>query len=350
MSLNTMIKKTSIGSDSKVTTIYQVAKLAGCAVSTVSRVVNKHKNVSAATKEKVQAAMAQLNYRPNTVASSLASQRSNCVGVLVSELASEFFGTFTGAVESVLRQHNKHIIVTAGHGDASSEQEGINFLIDRKCDALILHVEALSDEFLNELCQGDIPIVIVNRELPKFPEKCIGIDNEFGGFEATSKVIEFGHCDIAYISGPLKKHDAHARWDGHRRALAQANIAYDPRLFVEAEFSQESGAKALLELLSKNKHFSCVVCGNDEIACGVMSAARDANIQLPSALSIVGFDNSNVASYTFPKLSSVDYPIAQIGKTAGLSVLKNVYAIEAAISEKPFSPTFINRASLAKNH
>ncbi|MFW8590821.1 LacI family DNA-binding transcriptional regulator [Glaciecola sp. 2405UD65-10] len=341
-----MNKKLNHGSDSKAATIYQVAKLAGCAVSTVSRVVNKHQNVSSKTKEKVHSAMAQLNYRPNTVASSLASQRSNCVGVLVSELASEFFGTFTGAVESVLREHNKHIIVTAGHGDAASEKEGINFLIDRNCDALILHVEALSDEYLNELCQGDIPIVIVNRELSDFPNNCIGIDNELGGFKATSKAIEFGHCDIAYISGPLKKHDAHARWDGHLRALAQASIAYDPALFIEAEFSQESGAKALLELLAQNKPFSCVVCGNDEIACGVMSAARDAKMHLPNALSIVGFDNSNVASYTYPKLSSVDYPIAQIGKAAGLLVLKHVYVIEAATAAVPFSPTFINRASL----
>jgi len=327
-------------------TIYQVAKLAGCAVSTVSRVLNQHQNVSAATKDKVHAAMAQLNYRPNTVAKSLASQRSNCIGVLVGELASEFFGTFTGAVESVLRQHNKHIIVTAGHGDARLEKEGIDFLIDRKCDALILHVDALSDEFLNELCQGDIPIVIVNRELPQLPNHCISLDNELGGFEATRHVIECGHRNIAYISGPLKKHDAYERWNGHQRALADADIAYNPKLVIEAEFSQESGAKALNELIARQCSFSAVVCGNDEIACGVMSAARDNKIQLPTTLSIVGFDNADVASYTFPKLASVDYPIAQMGKAAGMTVLKNVYDQAFDTIEMRFRPMFINRASL----
>ena len=329
-----------------MTTIYQVAKLAGCAVSTVSRVLNQHPNVSAATKKKVHAAMTQLNYRPNTVAKSLASQRSNCVGVLVSELASEFFGTLTGAIESQLRQHNKHIIVTAGHGDATLEKEGIEFLIDRKCDALILHVEALSDEFLSDLCKGDIPVIVMNRELASCPENCISIDNELGGFEATQAVIQNGHTEIAYISGPMKKHDALARWKGHCRALAEAGIAYNPQLFVEASFSQQCGSNAFNQLLKRQCHFSAVVCGNDEIACGVMSAARDKGIDLPSSLSIVGFDNADVASYTYPKLASVDYPIAEMGKAAGLQILKQVYAQPVETLNPRFRPAFVNRASL----
>ena len=331
-----------------MTTIYQVAKLAGCAVSTVSRVLNQHPNVSAATKEKVHAAMSQLKYRPNTVAKSLASQRSNCVGVMVSELASEFFGTLTGAIESELRQHNKHIIVTAGHGDATLEKEGIEFLIDRKCDALILHVEALSDEYLTDLCKGDTPVIVVNRALADCPNNCISLNNELGGFLATQAVLDNGHTHIAYISGPMKKADALARWNGHRRALSEAGIIFDPNLVAEADFTQQGGALAFNQLLERKAHFSAVVCGNDEMACGVMSAARDKGFDIPSALSIVGFDNSDVASYTYPKLASVDYPIAQIGKAAGGHVLKNVYAQPVADLPTHFLPKFVNRASLVK--
>lgn len=329
-------------------TIYQVAKLAGCAVSTVSRVLNQHPNVSAATKEKVHAAMSQLKYRPNTVAKSLASQRSNCVGVLVGELASEFFGTLTGAIESELRQHNKHIIVTAGHGDATLEKEGIEFLIDRKCDALIVHVEALSDEYLTDLCKGDTAIIVVNRELSSYPNNCISLNNELGGFLATRAVIDNGHTQIAYVSGPMKKADALARWNGHRRALSEAGIMFDPNLVTEADFTQQGGAHAFHQLLKRQAHFTAVVCGNDEMACGVMSEARDSGLDIPSALSIVGFDNSDVASYTYPKLASVDYPIAQMGKAAGRQVLKNVYAQPVPELPTHFIPKFVNRASLVK--
>ncbi len=329
-----------------MSTIYQVAKLAGCAVSTVSRVLNEHPNVSAKTKEKVHNAMNQLNYRPNTIAKSLASQRSDCVGVLVSELHSGFFGTLTGAVETQLRAHKKHIIVTAGHGDATLEKDGIEFLIDRNCDALVLHVEAVSDEYLAELCQGKTPVVIVNRELPTCPEHCISLDNEQGGFTATQAVIARGHKNIAYISGPMRKHDARERWEGHCKALHQSGIAYDPSLVVEAKFTQDSGAEAFALLLQRKVAFSAVVCGNDEIACGVMSAARDAGISLPSELSIVGFDNTNIASYTYPKLASVDYPIFEMGQAAGRKILNEVYDIDTAEKDSAFEPTFIDRASL----
>lgn len=329
-----------------MTTIYEVAKLAGCAPSTVSRVLNDHPNVSRATKAKVHVAMDKLNYRPNAVAQSLASQHTQCIGVMVNELGSSFFGALTGAIESTMRQHGKHTIVTAGHCDADTEKKGIEFLIDRKCDAIVVHAEAVSDSYLIELIKRDVPLLIINRVIKYYEHHCISLDNTTGGVIATQSVIDKGHRAIAYVSGPLNKHDALERWEGHRKALADADINYNPLNVVEALFTKQGGEAAFETLLKRKAQFSAIVCGNDEIACGVMSAARRAGMSIPQQLSIVGFDNSPIATCTYPTLSTVDYPITQMGQHAAEHILQTVYAEQGIANERHFEPQLVARDSL----
>ena len=193
-------------------TIYEVSALAGVSLSSVSRVLNDHEHVSEKTKQKVMAAMKELGYRPNSVARSLASSRSNSIGVLVSELHGPFYGEMLSSIEMELRKAGKHAVVTAGHSDEKSEKDGINFLIDRNCDAIIILIDSLSDEFLIELSKGSTPIVILNRLIPEISDICFYIDNELGGYLATKYVIEQGHKELAYISGPLFKQDANERF------------------------------------------------------------------------------------------------------------------------------------------
>ena len=144
-------------------TIYQVSELAKVSLATVSRVMNGNAKVSDKTREKVLLAMKELGYRPNSIAQSLASSRGNSIGLLVSELHGAFFGEMMAGVESELRSAGKHIIVTTGHSIEEKEKEGIEFLISRNCDAIILHVEAVSDEYLEELSKGKTPIFIISR-------------------------------------------------------------------------------------------------------------------------------------------------------------------------------------------
>ena len=118
-------------------TIYEVSELAGVSLATVSRVMNNSGRVSPKTRKKVLSAMESLNYQPNTIAQSLASKRSNCVGVLVSELHGPIFGALVSSIEQELRQAGKFTIFAVGHSDEAKEKEGINFLISRNCDALI---------------------------------------------------------------------------------------------------------------------------------------------------------------------------------------------------------------------
>ncbi|GAA6204046.1 MULTISPECIES: LacI family DNA-binding transcriptional regulator [Thalassotalea] len=329
-------------------TIYEVSALAGVSLSSVSRVLNNHEHVSEKTKQKVMAAMDELGYRPNSVARSLASNRSNSIGVLVSELHGPFYGEMLSSIEIELRKAGKHAVVTAGHSVEQSEKDGINFLIDRNCDAIIILIDSLSDEFVIELSKGSTPVVILNRLIPEIKDKCFYIDNELGGYLATKYIIEQGHKNLAYISGPLFKQDANERLDGHKRALNEANLKFDDELFYEGDFLTTSGRVGIDHLLKKNKPFTAAICANDEMASGAMKGLRDHNMLIPKDCSVIGFDNVYFANYLHPELTTMNYPINEMAKMSAQWILKNVYKHSDVFVNNKFTPELIIRESIKK--
>lgn len=327
-------------------TIYEVSALAGVSLSSVSRVLNNHKHVSDKTKQKVTAAMEQLNFRPNSIAQSLASNRTNCIGILVSELHGPFYGGMLTGIEASLRSAGKHAIITAGHSDKTSEKEAIDFLINRNCDALILLVDALSNETLIKLSKGSTPLVILNRNIKELSDHCFYLDNINGGYIATKHIIEQGHKNIAYISGPLMKEDSRHRLIGHKKALAEANINFDENLFYEGDYLTQSGRDGLHYFIEQKIEFTAVVCANDEMAAGAMKGARESNLAIPQACSFIGFDNVFFTEYLHPQLSSINYPIQAMAKMSTQWVLKNVYKTSSTEIKNVFYPELIIRDSV----
>lgn len=327
-------------------TIYQVSELAGVSLATVSRVMNKNAPVSDKTREKVLSAMKELEYRPNTIAQSLASSRSNSVGILVSELHGHFYGSMLSGIENELRRAGKHVIIAAGHSKESEEIDGIEFLIDRSCDALILHVEAVSDQYLIELCKGPIPIILMNRFIAEVAENCVSLNNKQGGYLATKSLLEKGHRQLAYISGPMWKCDAQQRLEGHKQALAEYQQTQLETLFYQGDYQEEGGTSGMQHLLQHKESFTAVVCANDEMASGAMTVAREKGINIPEDLSFVGFDNIIFAAHLYPKLSTINYPIEQMGRSAARWILKRAYKIEQPDIDNIFEPEFISRDSI----
>lgn len=329
-------------------TIYEVSKRAGVSLATVSRVLNNSGRVTERTRQKVLSAMAELDYRPNSIAQSLASNRSNSIGIMVPELHGPFFGTLITGIEQVLREAGKHTIVTVGHSNEAEEKAGIDFLVSRKCDALILHVDAVSDEFVIELNAGAVPVVLVNRLVADVEERCIRLDNTLGGRIATTHVLELGHRDIAYISGPLWKSDARDRLTGHKEALADAGVPFDEALLFEGDFQEPSGSEGMRRFMDLGVPFTAVVCANDGMAAGAMRAAREGGLRIPDDVSIIGFDNVTFAAYLYPNLSTVNYPAMKMGEMAARWVLSQVYDKDDLVVQKLFEPTLIVRESAGR--
>lgn len=326
-------------------TIYDVSLRAGVSLATVSRVINKNSNVSDKTRQKVLDAMAELDYRPNTIAQSLASNVSNSVGVLVSQLDGPYYGPMMAEIEAALRAQNKHVIIAVGHSDAAVEQDSVEFLLSRGCDALILDVEAVSDDYLVQLSQRSVPIVLINRYIQAMEPRCIYLNNELGGYLATRHLVDLGHRNIAYISGPKNKHDAMERLVGHQRALAEGGLVFDPALYIEGDYKEEGGEAGMLALLQTGKQFTAVVCANDQMASGAIAVCLQRGLVIPRDLSVIGYDNVPFAKYISPKLTTVNNPIHEMGKMAALWVLRHVYADDQTLVNNVFEPELVVRGS-----
>jgi LacI family transcriptional regulator len=326
-------------------TIYEVSELAGVSLATVSRVVNNSDKVAAKTREKVQAAMRELGYRPNSIAQSLASNRSNSVGILVPELHGPFFGAMLSNIEEELRAAGKHVIITAGHSDLETEKESIEFLASRRCDALILHVYAISNDYIESLRDRSLPLVVIGREIPGMEKECISIDDEYGGYLATRFLIELGHRNLACIAGPQWKSDGRQRLIGFRRALQEYGIEVDKRLLAEGDYEESSGRQAMRRLLAEDLPFTGLVCANDEMAAGAIAIARRNGLSIPDDLSVIGFDNVFFTRYMHPQLSTVDYPIDTMGRMAARCVLRDVYGVKNLSITNRFDPKLIRRGS-----
>ena len=329
-------------------TIYQVAERAGVSLSTVSRVLNGKASVNKVLKERVEKAVKELNYRPNSVARSLANNRTDSVGVLVPELNAPFFGDLMQAVESTLRAADKHVIISVGRNCLETEKDAVEFLISRNCDALIMHAEALSDEYLLELNQSKLPVALVNRQVEGLPDACTSLDNEKGGYLATRHLLELGHKDIAYISGPTDKCDASLRLEGHKRALSEAGLPINPQLIFNGDYSEEDGKIGLLELMARDVPFTALVCANDWMASGAISCARDLGMSLPHDLSVVGFDDVVFAHHVFPRLTTVSNPIAEMAEMSAKYILNKVYG-QANNVQLYFEPSLVIRESTVKH-
>ena len=162
---------------------------------------------------------------------------------------------------------------------------------------------------------------------------------------ATQHLIEQGHTKIAYVAGPQFKPDAYDRLQGHKRALEDANISFDTNLFYEGDFKETGGYKGFNSLIDNHAQFTGIVCANDEMASGVMKCARERGMSLPTELAIIGFDNVIFTNYLYPTLTTINNPIADMGRAAAQLVLNRVYKQTNVEIEQIFSPALISRQS-----
>ncbi len=296
-------------------TMSDVARLAGVAPSTVSRVLTGKAKISDETQKRVFAAIEQLQYRPDVVARSLVRQRSDTIGLVIPRNVAAV-PSFTSMIEScqaALGLHHKELLISQAQDRENSHLETINTLVDRGCDGILffhnfffekdnLNADGLSD-LIDKL---PVPMVVMNAILPRHPFHCVWIDHKASASLAVDYAISQGHSEIAYISGPLWQESARWRIQGYQAALEQHHIPFNPLLIVEGDRSLDGGYKAFLKLTERNNPFTAICCFNDLTAIGVAKAFKD--LQLPESAMplLVGIDNDPVLDYISPKISSVE--------------------------------------------
>ena len=317
-------------------TIKDVSQLANVSISTVSRVINNTAQVAPEKREAVLAAMKELSFRPNSFAQALVSKRSNCIGVLVGDLCGgPFFAQMMRGIESMVDKANKFTIVVSGNHDAARERHAIQALLQRQCDALILHSKALPDEELSELASGSTPIVFINRQVPGCEERCVWLDNQAGITTACQHLLDAGHSRIAFITSDDEEFvDGQQRMAGYRFALQRAGIELDPALIGRAFADEKGGYVAMSELLERGVPFTAVLGFNDAMVAGAISCLLERGYKIPQQVSVVGFDDIPEASVSMPPLTTIATEPRARGRQAAERILARMHNPDAPIERR----------------
>lgn len=329
-------------------TIKDVAKEAGVSVATVSRVINKSPKASKSSIAAVTQAMSKLGYRPNAAARALVSQSTNTVGVLVGDVSDPFFGTLVKAVDNVAHEHGKHILVGNGYHSSEDERRAIELLINNRCDALVIHSKALSDEELQGYAKEVKGMVIINRHIPALAERCISLDNHKGAYLATEYLIRNGHKHIACIASSHKIEDSGQRIEGYLAALKDHKIDLSKAYIEYGEPNSDGGEIAMTNLLTKSLTITGVVAYNDYMAAGALSVLDENGIAVPQQVSMMGFDDGLIARYVHPRLTTVRYPIQMMAEKAARLALALAKGEQEESDTIIFSPTVVRRNSVER--
>ena len=310
-------------------TIKDVAERAGVSISTVSRVVNGTAKVKGPKHEAVLKAMGELNYQPSSVARALVGNRSGMIGLVVHDLADPFFGSLARGVTTQAATYGLQTMTIEGQHSAELELAAIRSLVSRRCDGIVIHALALSDqELLNVI--GDCPAIIVNRKVPGLEDHCLWFDNKLAGYLAGSHLLEQGHRKIGWIGRNEDITDNRERFSGLCTALHEVGIdgATVPQCVGAA--TAEGGYRAALELLDKHSNLTAIQAYNDVMAAGCLRALHERKYRLPDDVSVIGVDDVFLGQFVYPQLTTVGYPIEEIGCAA-------VRMIESLLAGKPVS-------------
>ena len=332
------------------TTIKDVAKLAGVSISTVSRVINNSKPVSPEVRRKVLDAIKQLDYKPNEVARSLVTRKSNLIGVIVTDIGNSYVAEMVRGIEEVGRMYNFDIILSSSYGNEDAELKFITFLTRKQVEGIILISEENKNIVVDEIESYKIPFIYLNRYYNNYDLPTVSIDNSKASFAMTEYLIDQGHESLLYISYESdSKHSVEmSKIEGYNKAIKDKGKK--GFLFNAKGFTIQDGydiGESVLDFVRQN-NITAIFCGHDEIAIGLMSYCYDNHIKVPEDISICGFGDKKIASIYRPRLTTVREPFYDIGAVAIRSVIKKIKGEELEEDKIVLPFQIIERESCAK--
>lgn len=323
------------GRSSKRPTINDVARLADVSKKTVSRVINESPLVHAETREKVSKIIEELGFSPDPQARGLAFRRSFLIGMIYDNPSPQYIVNLQqGILEAMKGTSFELVIRPCDRQDTHFLSDMRNFVERQKLFGVVLPPSVSEDDrligVLNEIGCPYIRIASIPLD---YASKMIVTHDHIGGLEAARHLVKLGHVKIAHISGPALFRSAHERRRGFAQGLAESGLKLVKQYNREAAYTFESAVQSAKDLLELTVRPTAIFCGNDEMATGVYQAARDLGLSIPEDVSVVGYDDSPMASRVYPLLTSVRLPIQAMGKMAATKL------IETAREGRPIEKT-----------
>ena len=297
-------------------TIREVAESARVSYATVSHVINNTRLVSQETRERVLEAMAALNYRPNALARSLRQGKSNTIGLVLPDSANPFFAEISRSIEDEAFKKGYSVFLCNTELDTQRELLYVDVLSKNQVDGIIFVATGDQADSLDFLLRQNMPVVMIDRDVPNVEADAVLTDNQLGGFLATRHLVELGHKHIACIAGPSTITPSAERIIGYRKALEQAGLSYDDKLVLRGDYHAQSGMEITYSILKMNPRPTAIFAMNDLMALGALRAAAEAGYSVPRDLAVVGYDNLELARFTNPPLTTISQPKKEIGAQA----------------------------------
>ena len=300
-----------------------VARLAGVSSATVSRSLNYPNLLKKDTLKRIQDAIVRLGYVPDSTGRALASRRTQTVGLVVPTLDHAIFSRFTQTMQTALAESGYQLLIASHEYNPTLELSGARALIERGVDALVLVGLERSAALDDLLAQSGIPMLATWALDRSGKTVSVGFDNQAASVLAARHLVALGHREFGVISGYLHYNDrARARVEGVREALREGGIKLSAASIIEQPFTYAGGRDGLRALAAMSPRPTAVLCGNDLLAIGALIECQALGLAVPQEISVIGFDNQELASHFSPGLTTINVPAADLGRISARTILQ----------------------------
>jgi LacI family transcriptional regulator len=303
-------------------TIRDVAKLAGVAPITASRVISNSGYASDEVRQRVNQAVDQLGYVPNFLARSLRSKRTRTLALVLTDITNPFWTTVARGVEDAASEEGYHVIFCNTDESASKQESYLEAMIQKQVDGILLVPARSKESPIKFLHQQNVQVVLLDRRLPDMEADVVRCDSNGGAYQLVQLLLKLGHRRIAILSGPSGVSSADDRVAGYQHALQEVGLETKDQLIIYGEFSLESGYQMTHDLLAMTPRPTALFASNNFIAIGALKALHDAGVTVPEEMSVVGFDDLPAAIVVEPFLTVAFQPAYEMGRRATKRLLE----------------------------
>lgn len=297
-------------------TLKDISQEAGVDIATVSRALNDNYGVHKDTRERILAVAKRLNYRVNLMAKGLAVGRSHTLGLLVPDIGNPFVTELVRGAEDAAYAAGYHILLCNSYLDATREVQYMHSLLDKRVEGILMHsVQSLTKEEVKELIGSGIPIVLLQQSPGTSVFSGVSVDNFLGGMLAGNHLVELGHRKMAYLNGPRGHANFTERAKGFTKAATSAKHSVNP-IVLNGPPNFDGGYQMAKKLLAQHPEVTAIFAANDVTAFGIARAVYEAGLSIPEDISLVGFDNVELANVVRPPLTTIHQPKYEMGHAA----------------------------------
>jgi LacI family transcriptional regulator len=309
-------------------------------------VINNSGYASEETRARVEAAITELGYIPNTLARGLRSKRTHTLALVMTDITNPFFTLIARGVED-RASHSGYTVIYCNTDESEvKEEKYINILLQKQVDGVLLVPARSNSKSVNFLFSNDMPVVLIDRSIPDTQTDLVRSDSQEGAYNLTRHLIELGHKKIVTITGPREVSTASDRVSGYQRAMAEAGLEEFEDVYYDT-YTLRSGYELTQQALTRNPRPTAIFGTNNFISIGVLKALRDAGLRVPEDISVVGFDDLPSSMVVDPILTVAAQPAYEMGSQAAELLLKRISAELPEINQEVILPTemIIRRSS-----